>query len=85
MDLSRFTKYTTGEPVITVNAAAAVVFGLFVTLTERYAGFQWDELMLTLTGVLFLSVATWLARSQVFSPKTHAAEVRAALMQEPPK
>ena len=43
MDLSRFTKYTTGEPVITVNAAAAVVFGLFVTLTERYAGFQWDE------------------------------------------
>ena len=35
-DVSRFTKYTSGEPVITVNVAAGLAFGLLVVLTEEY-------------------------------------------------
>lgn len=84
-DVSRFTRYTSGEPVVTVNVAAGLAFGLLVVLTEKYSSLQWDELMLTIVGALFLLGATVIARSKVFSPLTHAAEVEAALMQEPPR
>ena len=57
-DVSRFTKYTSGEPVITVNVAAGLAFGLLVVITEQYLSVQWDELMLTIVGSLFLLGAT---------------------------
>jgi hypothetical protein len=77
--LDRFMKYTSGkEPVITVNVIAALMLAAFVKVTESY-GFVWDELSFTIAGVIALSIATWVARSGVFSPLTHDAEVTKAL------
>lgn len=84
--LDRFVKYTSGkEPVITVNVIAAVLMASFVKVVEETTSFQWDELSLTVVGILFLSGATWLARKGVFSPFTHEQEVEDALFEEPPE
>lgn len=82
--MDRFTKYIPdGEPVITINLIATVLFGITITVLDR-VGVQLAEIELTLMGIVFLSVATWLARAGVFSPATHKAEVEAALHTTPP-
>ena len=83
--MDRFLKYTSQrEPVITINVAAAIAFGILVTLLER-AGITLAETELTLLGAAFLAGATWLARRRVFSPDSYYADVDAALHEEPPK
>ncbi len=81
--LERFTRYTTGrEPVLTVNVVAALILAVVVKVSEPH--FAWDELSLTIAGLVTLAAATWLARQGVWSPVSHDEAVEEALETEPP-
>jgi hypothetical protein len=82
--MTRFSKYIpTGEPVLTINLVAAFILAAIVKGGEQF-GIAWDEETLTLMGILAFAAATALARSSVFSPRTYAEDVKAALETEPP-